>query len=192
MNIIDKAIHFATDVHSGQYRKGGKEYYIFHPLEVACIASALTSDESVIAAAALHDTVEDTATSIEDIRREFGSRIAALVASETENKRHGLPKSETWETRKKETIEKLENCSDIGVLIVTLSDKLSNMRSFYRLKFSEGEKMWLHFSQKDPKWHLWYYRSIANILKCSFENTCAWAEYDRLISIVFDENERGE
>ena len=108
MNIIDKAIHFATDAHRGQYRKGGKEYYIFHPLEVACIASALTSDESVIAAAALHDTVEDTATSIEDIRREFGSRIAAIVASETENKRNRLPKSETWETRKKETIEKRE------------------------------------------------------------------------------------
>ena len=69
----------------------------------------LTQDIEVLQAAILHDTVEDTSVTFEDIDRTFGARVAALVEAETENKRHGVPASQTWDIRKKETIEHLKN-----------------------------------------------------------------------------------
>lgn len=186
LNLIDNALKYAIDAHSGQKRKGAGEYYIFHPLEAAAIVSTLTSDENIIAAAALHDVVEDTEKTVEDIRLNFGDRIAEIVSSETENKRPDLPKSETWMIRKTETVEDLKNRADFAEKAVALGDKLSNMRSFYRLKLSKGDEMWSLFAQKDPAKHWWYYRSIADALASEFEDTAAWKEYDELIHKVFD------
>lgn len=85
--LLDKAIVFATREHEGQYRKGTKIPYILHPLEAAAIVGTMTTDDELIAGAVLHDVVEDTETTVEDIRELFGERVAQLVASESENKR---------------------------------------------------------------------------------------------------------
>lgn len=72
--------------------------------------------------------------------------------------------------------------------VVTLGDKLSNLRSFYRNKERQGSAMWAHFHQTDPEEHHWYYRTIADVLS-PLAASAAWREYDWLIRKVFDENE---
>ena len=107
--LTDKAILFAADAHKGMVRKGLSQPYIFHPLEVMSLASLVTDDEEILCGAVLHDTVEDTPITAEDIRQNFGDRIANLVSSETEDKRGQVNKEGTWVERKKEAIEMLKN-----------------------------------------------------------------------------------
>ena len=118
---LDDAIIFATQKHMGQVRKRESSPYILHPLEAAAIASDLTKDEDTIVAAVLHDTVEDTDTTVEEIREKFGDRVAQLVESETEKKRYDLPPEQTWEIRKKESLEHLKNSRDPAVKILWLT-----------------------------------------------------------------------
>ena len=101
--MINKAIAFAVKAHEGQPRKGTEIPYIFHPLEVGMIVSRITDDEEVIAAAVLHDTVEDCdAVTLDDIRREFGDRVARIVGLESEDK------DKSWEERKAATVRSLK------------------------------------------------------------------------------------
>ena len=81
---LKKAIEFATKAHEGQIRKYTGELYIVHPLEVSDIVSSVEHTEEMLMAAVLHDTVEDTDTTIEDIDREFGSVVAQLVEELTD------------------------------------------------------------------------------------------------------------
>ena len=93
MDLLDEAIKFAVDAHAGMVRKGTDVPYILHPMEVAAVTAAMTSDIDVITAAMLHDVVEDTKYTLDDIRERFGDRVAAYVADETENKREDRPAS---------------------------------------------------------------------------------------------------
>ena len=184
MSVLDRAIIFAVNAHSGMVRKRGKSPYILHPLEAATIAGKITNDPEIIAAAVLHDTVEDTTVTIEDIKKEFGERVAALVASETENKREGIPPSESWTVRKTESLQMLKNSTDPAVKIMWLADKLSNMRSFYSLWQKQGDDMWQSFHQKDPARQAWYYRTIDSLLSDLSEYE-PWREYHDLVDKVF-------
>lgn len=76
--LVKKAYEFAEKAHRGQYRKSG-EQYIIHPVQVAGILADLEMDPSTVAAGFLHDVVEDTNVSIEEIKKEFGNEIAMLV-----------------------------------------------------------------------------------------------------------------
>ena len=107
-NNYERAVDFALDAHRGQRRKDGS-IYILHPLEVSVIAGTMTRDEDVLAAAVLHDTVEDTPVTAQDILDNFGEKIAELVAHETENKRPELPAAETWKIRKEESLAVLKD-----------------------------------------------------------------------------------
>lgn len=100
MELVSEAIIFATKAHDGMRRKKSEQPYILHPVEAAAIAGSITTNQEIIAAAALHDVVEDAGIAIEEIRESFGERVAELVLSETENKREKLPAEETWEIRK--------------------------------------------------------------------------------------------
>lgn len=186
MDIISKAMHFAVDAHKGERRKGDGEPLVLHAMETASVVATLTEDETVIAAAVLHDTVEDSNITLDTIRAEFGDRVAELVAAETENKRRDVPADVSWKIRKEEAIEVLKNTKDTAVKMIFLGDKLSNMRSFYNLKQRLGDKMWERFNQKNSKEHHWYYRTIADNLK-DFADTLAFKEYDGLVSLVFNE-----
>ena len=108
MTIIERAIDFAVKAHEGTKRKGKETPYILHPIEVMTIVASMTNDEEVIAAAVLHDTVEDTAVTKEDIVQTFGERIAALVMAESEDKMETLPATSTWQQRKQATIDHRE------------------------------------------------------------------------------------
>ena len=159
MNVIEKAIEFAVKAHAGALRKGTNLPYILHPMEAAAIAAQLTDDQEVIAATVLHDTIEDTETTVEDIRKEFGARVAELVSSNTENKRRELPAADTWLIRKQETIEHLKTASR-AVKTVVFADKLSNLRAMVTDYISEGETFWNRFEMKDPHKHVWYYGAM--------------------------------
>ena len=106
------------------------------------------------------------------------------VESETEDKRADLPPETTWKIRKEESLEELRNAEDIAVLMLWMGDKLSNMRSFYRIWKNEGESMWQAFNQKDPEQQFWYYKTIAE-LTTPLKNYSAWQEYNELVKIVF-------
>lgn len=92
ISLMDRAIIFATRAHSGTYRKGTHIPYIVHPIEAAAIVATMTDDPDMIAAAVLHDVVEDTDATAEDIRLFFNDHIAKLVEAESENKRKELPR----------------------------------------------------------------------------------------------------
>ena len=184
--LFQRAATFALRVHSGQMRKGDRIPFILHPMEAASIAGSITKKPEVLAAAVLHDVVEDAGISLEEVKKEFGERVAELVASETENKRKDLPAESTWQLRKQEALRVITECNDPDIKVVWLGDKLSNMRSFYRLYTEEGDGMFRYFHQKDKAMHRWYYGTIAEALS-EFRDTPAWQEYTALIDKVFGE-----
>ena len=183
--LFEDALRFATEAHAGMVRKSGEMPYILHPMEVATIAATMTDDREVLAAALLHDVVEDTPHTLAEIESLFGPRVAALVAAETEDKREGLPPAETWRIRKEESLVELSRC-DRDAKILWVSDKLSNMRSFYRLYLERGDALWNDFNQKDPKQQMWYHTSIVRLTEELSDET-AWQEYDWLVKTVFAE-----
>lgn len=184
LTILEKAMRFAAIAHHGVDRKVGGVPYILHPMEAAVIAASMTTDQEVMAAALLHDTIEDTDTTVEDIREQFGDRVASLVLSETEDKMEDRPASETWRLRKELHIASLIQTNDINVKILWLADKLSNLRSFHRQYLAMGDEMWKHYNQKDKTQHEWYYRSIAACLD-ELNGTPALGEYKYLLDHVF-------
>jgi len=184
LTLLDEAIIYAIWAHSGQVRKGTTTPYILHPLEAAAIVASMTDDQEIIAAAVLHDTLEDAGISLDEIAEKFGTRVADLVKSESENKRANLPASETWLIRKQETIEYLSNERDIAVKMIALADKLSNIRAIYRDHLAIGDELWERFNQHDPQMYAWYYRAIADAT-AELEHYPAWQEYSRLVEKVF-------
>lgn len=185
MKAIEEAVVYATRAHAGVNRKGKTRPYILHPLEVMVIASSLTEDESVLAAAVLHDVVEDTERTAEDIEKAFGKRVAELVMAESEDKLEEMPAGSTWKIRKEVTINHL--CSlKKDAKIICLGDKLSSMREISRDYALLGDQLWERFNQKDKNMHRWYYSSIYTILKEEFGDIPALREYRSLLEEVFD------
>ena len=184
MELVSEAIAFAVRAHDGMRRKKSEAPYILHPMEAAVIVGTMTDDQNLIAAAALHDVVEDAGITIEEIEKKFGARVRELVASETEDKRADLPPTDTWRIRKEESLAVLKNTNDIGVLMVWLGDKLANMRSIYRDWKVEGDAMWQRFNQKDVREQAWYYSSIVKLTE-RLSDTSAWLEYKTLTELVF-------
>ncbi|NLT15729.1 MAG: HD domain-containing protein [Clostridiales bacterium] len=182
--MLDRAIVFAVAAHSGMLRKGTSTPYILHPLEAAAIVSSITDDDEVIAAAVLHDVLEDTSATADQIQAEFGTRVLNLVQSESEDKREARPASETWKIRKQETIDALMKESSLDVKMLALGDKLSNIRAMYRDHQKIGDKLWERFNQKNKSEQGWYYRSIAEAIK-ELAAFPAWQEYYRLVKEVF-------
>ena len=188
MELVSEAIAFAVKAHDGMRRKKSEAPYILHPMEAAVIVGTMTDDQNLIAAAVLHDVVEDAGITIEEIEEKFGKRVRELVQSETEDKRTDLPPAATWRIRKEESLAVLKNTQDIAVLMVWLGDKLANMRSIYRDFKVEGVRMWQRFNQKDVDQQAWYYCSIADLTE-RLSHTSAWLEYKKLTELVFGKGE---
>lgn len=186
---LNEAITFAAACHAGQVRKLAGTPYILHPMEVASIIAAMTSDEDVMIAGLLHDTVEDCGLDPRVIAERFGSRVADLVGSETERRPAGCSDEETWMQRKQDSLRELELTTDRDVKILWLADKLSNIRSFYRSYRQMGNDVWSHLHQKDPKLQAWYYLTIGRLL-ADLSDTAAYEEYLRLVHEVFGEGEQ--
>lgn len=182
-SIIDRAICFATRAHQGIVRKGTNIPYIVHPIEAVAIVASMTDDQELMAAAALHDVVEDTNVTIEEIEKEFGKRVAEIVDSESDGEMPGLTKIESWKIRKESTLLRLKN-SSTEAKIVALGDKLSNMRAIARDYLLYGENLWNRFNVNDGNLHAWYYRGLADSLD-ELKDTPAYREYVSLLNIIF-------
>lgn len=181
---IEEALIFAGEKHKGQIRKGSNEPYICHPIEVMMITARMTNDNEVIEAAVLHDTLEDTDTKEEEIRDRFGDRVLELVMSESEDKRSGINKTETWKVRKQETILHIKTAPRDSKLIL-LADKLSNLRATARELDGNNKNVWARFNVRDPKEHKWYYGELLNLLG-EFRDTPQYNEYKILMKKIFE------
>jgi len=186
MTVLDEAIVFAVQAHRGQVRKLSAIPYVLHPLEVAAIISTMTSDLNTMAAGVLHDTVEDCGVDPLLIRAKFGNRVAALVASETEDTSSTAPRAETWQQRKEESLQVLQVSKDREVKIMWLGDKLSNIRSFYREYMTIGDELFTHLHQSDKSKQAWYYRTLGEYLS-DLSDTQAYKEYVDLVNKIFGE-----
>ena len=181
--VLDRAIVLAVKAHSGTERRGKGYPYIVHPLEAVEIVATMTADQELLAAAALHDTVEDTDVTVEQIREEFGDRVADLVASESDTFEEGVSEEESWHARKQAAIDRLSKAGREAKM-VALGDKLSNMRAIARDYAVQGDALWNLFHAKDPKDHEWHYRGLADALR-DLEDTFAYKEFENLINQVF-------
>ena len=188
MDLIEKAIIFATKAHSGQKRKLNNTDYILHPLEVAATIASITPKEETIVAGILHDTIEDTSATLGEIEEQFGMEVAKLVLSETENKMRSEKQEDTWMIRKKDSLKILEETDLMDVKILWLADKLSNLRSIHQTYLLIGDDLWQQFHQRDKSKHRWYYQSILRDVK-ELENTAAYQEFLFLFNAIFGEEE---
>lgn len=179
--MLNKAIAFAVEKHSGGLRKGTTMPYIVHPLEVFHILMLMGADKNLMAAGVLHDTVEDTDATLEELAAKFGHDVAELVASHTETDKY-LP----WKTRKEIALEHLRHANKREQMLV-LADKLSNMRAIARDYAQLQDKLWERFN-RGMEAQAWYYREGAAALAslAEYEDTKAlYNEFAGLVNKVF-------
>lgn len=184
-DLLDRAIIFAVRAHAGTERRGKGFPYIVHPMESMEIVSTITSDQELLAAAALHDVIEDTSVTREELQQAFGERIARLVVAESDTFEAGVSEEDSWHDRKRAAIERLARASR-DTKIVALGDKLSNMRAIARDYAVQGDMLWQIFHAKDKRDHEWHYRGLADSLR-ELEDTFAFREFESLIDQVFEQ-----
>lgn len=173
-SLFDKAAQFAIDVHKGGERRGKGFPYIIHPMEAASIVATITNDQEMLAAAILHDTVEDTDVTLEQIEEVFGPRVAHLVNIET------AQKGATWRARREAQIERFR-LADRDSQIVALGDKLSNLRAIALDYHALGDALWSRFHAPEGKKDIaWYYSGLADALS----NLADTAPYQEFLSLV--------
>ena len=187
-DLLDRAIVFAVQAHHNTERRGKGFPYIVHPMEAMEIVATITPDQELLAAAALHDTIEDTDVTVNQLREAFGNRVAELVHSESDQLNGevfigGENESETWHARKQAAIDRLAAASH-DAKIVAMGDKLSNMRAIWRDYQQQGDALWQIFHVKDKASHEWHYRGLAASLS-ELHDTFAYQEFVRLIDEVF-------
>src|SRR5213596_121228 len=137
LGLIERAYRTAEKYHTGQMRKSG-DAYITHPLAVATILAELGMTATTLCAALLHDTVEDTPYTVDELTRDFGEEIAMLVDGVTK-----LDKVRYGESAQAETIRKMvvAMAKDIRVLVIKLADRLHNMRTLGFLRQEKQERI---------------------------------------------------
>lgn len=160
--MIFRAIKFVAEAHSGQYRKGTNIPYISHLMNVMKILCETGCEKEVITAGILHDVVEDTSVTIEQVERIFGNRVATLVkdASEPDHLRQGLDAKISWRLRKQHTIDFISREASLDQLIVACADKLDNIEAIRQDAISKGEKVWERFNVPKAD-QQWYYKTVA-------------------------------
>lgn len=178
--MIYEAIQISIEAHKNQFRKLEDGVYVAHPLEVGIILAQEGASDAVIASGILHDTIEDTCLSREDILLNFGLQIADYVCACTEPS-----KNRPWRERKLWAIDHLKNHATRDIKLIICADKLSNIRSIYRNLLMEGDLVWskFHAPFEDQKW---YYTSMFEGLS-ELTGLKMHTELGQLIDKVFKE-----
>jgi len=187
LNIKQKAKEFAIKAHNGQRRKSDKEKpMIIHPIDVANILSEYGYDDNVIAAGYLHDVLEDTKYTKEDLLTEFNEDVVSLVLGASE-KDKGL----SWEERKTETINTIKDF-DLRHKAVVCADKISNLEDMRIIFEIKGEKNFSAFKRGYEK-QKWYYTEVYNSLKYNIdENNIMLNRLKLLIDDIFNNRKNDE
>ena len=160
---IFEAIEFAVKAHRGQFRKGTKIPFIVHPMDVGRKLIEIGAQEDLVIAGILHDTVEDTSVTLDEIKVSFGKKVADIIYTVSEP-----DKAKSWRERKQHTINKLETAS-MDVLIVECADKLDNILAIQSDYKKESEAFWSRFncSKEQQKW---YYMSLDDVFSKRKDN----------------------
>ena len=154
--LLERAVRFASEAHRHQMRKGSTVPYISHPIQVAwLLVRAGFTDEALLAAAVLHDVVEDCGVTLEELRQEFSPAVAEIVAKLSERKYDEHGRRRSWEERKREHLAELA-AAPLAVRAVALADKLHNLETT-ALDLSAGEPVWERFNAPRERL-LEYYR----------------------------------
>ena len=183
-SLLCQATRLAAEAHDGALRKGSRMPYLVHAMETAAIVASMTEDEDVLAAAVLHDVLEDTAVGEEALRATVGGHVTDLVRAVSEDKRPDRPPEETWRARKQESVERLLSERRLEVKMIALGDKLSNMRALQRDYNILGEEVWTRFHNPVKAEQGWYYQAVTDALQ-DLNVYPAWHELASLVWEVF-------
>ncbi len=155
---FEAAIFYAAEAHRKQVRKGSGVPYVSHLLQVAGLALEHGADEQVAIGALLHDVVEDTPASPEEIEQRFGKRVRDIVegCSDTLDKE---TEDRSWRERKETYLAHLCESASADVLLVSCCDKLHNSRSILSDLKEQGDAIWGIF-KGGREGTLWYYRAL--------------------------------
>lgn len=155
---FDQALVYAAQKHRNQVRKASGVPYLGHLLSVAGLVIEADGTETQAIAALLHDAAEDQggATTLAEIREQFGPEVARIVDECSDTLEDPKP---PWQQRKQAYLAHLDEVSD-ATLLVSLADKVDNVRALLRDFRVHGAELWQRFSVEDPQAHLWYYRSL--------------------------------
>jgi (p)ppGpp synthase/HD superfamily hydrolase len=172
-DIIKKALYFSAKAHDGQYRKGGNVPYFVHPVEVSMLCMRYTNDENIIAAAILHDVLEDckNVTYLE-LRESFGETIANIVSAVSADKD---TKHDNWRDKKMSFINKIKDTKDMSVLMVAACDKMVNMKSYFEA-VRNGINVDNFFKGKKED-YVWYYLEFLKIFENSIPKEKITSDY---------------
>ncbi len=173
--LLKDAIAFAEERHKGGVRKGTDIPYIQHPMEVLDILASMNADTNLKIAGVLHDTLEDTDTTLRELLDRYGPDVAALVNDHTEDKRN------SWLMRKLHAINSLSSLSPRDKAL-TLADKLSNLRSMYNDYKEIGDRLWDRFNA-GKEMQAWYYSGMLVGLKDFQDNPLAGDAYWEALSL---------
>ena len=174
--LLLEAIEFATEKHKGQCRKGTARPYISHPLEVVEILESMEAEEELLIAGILHDTLEDTDATAEEIGQRFGERVLILVCGHTEDK------SKTWKERKTHAVEEVRG-AECRMKMLVLADKLSNLRDMKRDYAQVGEMLWERFHAPKES-QAWYYHGMQDALSGVQEVSQAREAYKEMCELI--------
>lgn len=163
---IEQAIRAAAILHKDQVRKGDVPYpYVTHPFAVAMIVSDYTDKEEVIIAALLHDTLEDTDYTREELTEDFGGTVLTIVESVT--RPDGL-EGKNWADMKKEYVRQLKDAPD-DALLIAAADKIHNMRSMVESYWGKEEELVADFGGSLNE-RLMMYQEISNVFNRRLTN----------------------
>lgn len=178
MDKIEYAIYYATKAHKGQKRKMEDIDMIFHPFTVGMILQRNGQDEDVVAAGILHDVVEDTEKTFEDIERDFGKTIKDYVYDASEP-----DKTLPWKERKLHTINHIKT-APLGSKLIVACDKISNLEdSLSNIKKYGTDKV----LGSNPEEQKWYYISVyESCIEGVDSNNPIFKRYRRILKELFD------
>ena len=155
--LLHRAIQFATAAHQGQKRKGSGLDYICHPMEVLQILTQCNASLPVLIAGVLHDTIEDTPVTAQQIHDTFGPQVTALVLHHSEDK------GQSWKARKTAAIHQAQT-GTLDCKLLIAADKVSNLRSTADDYQKMGDALWQLFRAGRDEIS-WYYRSMLEALQ---------------------------
>lgn len=174
-SIIEKAAEIMSVAHSNQLRKTDKSPYIIHPRKVALILQEHNFSDNAIAAALVHDVLEDTDFSEDKLKEELGEEVHTIVKALTEDM------SLEWEERKEKFVTAVENGSE-DTKAVAIADKIHNLEDLLVGHSKMGSKIWKKFNRgKDKK--LWFEKKLLKMFKNTWQHPLI-SEYENLIKQI--------
>jgi (p)ppGpp synthase/HD superfamily hydrolase len=180
---INKALELSAKAHLAQIRKGTDIPYITHPYAVGMILLKAGCSEEIVIAGILHDTVEDTCVTLDDIKKELGEEVARIVAGCSEP-----DKDLSWEDRKQHTIDELKS-APLEIQFVACADKLHNISTMIDEHERIGDELWKRFKRgKDQQG--WYYRGLlASLSNGPIGYEPIYREFKLAVESLFGEHE---